>query len=116
MTTRPRFLWYHTEDGNVQIKRPRRTTSRARTHARTHARSTHARTHAHKVVGQGPDSPSHLHSRTYDYQHQPEAQTRLEARGTQLNWITASEEMVQDSGRADSCRSEVQQAPSPSGA
>ena len=45
-------------------------------HARTHARSTHARTHAHKVVGQGPDSPSHLHSRTYDYQHQPEAQNQ----------------------------------------
>ena len=66
----------------------------------------------HLVPNLGAPSPSGA----YDYQHQPEAQTRLEARGTQLNWITASEEMVQDSGRADSCRSEVQQAPSPSGA
>ena len=60
-----------------------------------------------------PGAPSP--SGAYDYQHQTEAQIRREARGAQLNWITASEEMVPDSGRADQGR-EVQQAPSPSGA
>ena len=42
-----------------------------------------------------PGAPSP--SGAYDYQ----AQTRREAQTAQLDWITASEEMVPDSGRAD---------------
>ena len=44
-----------------------------------------------------PGAPSP--SGAYDYQS--EAQTRREAQTAQLDWITASEEMVPDSGRAD---------------